>query len=379
MAWTSIWFNRERQGLALGIFGAGNAGAAVTSIGAPFILKWLTDDGANLDAWRTMPQIYAAALVVTAILFFFLTYSKKVEQSEGLTLTQRLAPLRNIRVWRFGLYYFLVFGGFVALAQWLVPYYVNVYSMTIATAGLMAAIFSLPSGVIRALGGWMSDRWGARTIMYLVLGTCVVSFLLLIVPRMAIQSPGEGVTAARSGTVTSVADDEIVVDERSYTLDPKGEATELDREEGTLVFPTASFWHEPVVVVGEEVKRKQLVARGVTNIYFQANVWIFTALVFVAGIAMGIGKAAVYKHIPVYFPGEVGVVGGMVGVLGGLGGFFSPVIFGYLLRFTGIWTTSWMFLAVVSVISLAWMNIVIQKMVRQRTTGIARHLEEVDN
>ena len=58
-----------------------------------------------------------------------------------------------------------------------------------------------------------------------------------------------------------------------------------------------------------------------TNIYFQANVWVFTALVFIIGIMMGIGKAAVYKHIPEYFPRDIGVVGGIVGVLGGLGGF----------------------------------------------------------
>jgi hypothetical protein len=66
-------------------------------------------------------------------------------------------PLGTVRVWRFGLYYFFVFGGFVALAQWLIPYYVNAYSMTVAMAGLLAAANSLPSGVIRAAGGWMSD------------------------------------------------------------------------------------------------------------------------------------------------------------------------------------------------------------------------------
>jgi|TARA_Y100000310_G_scaffold343015_1_gene448745 NNP family nitrate/nitrite transporter-like MFS transporter len=378
IAYTSVWFSRERQGTALGIFGAGNAGAALTSMGAPIILKALTDDGANLDGWRTLPQMYAALLAITGVIFFALTTTKKVENIQGHTITQRLAPLRNLRVWRFGLYYFLVFGGFVALAQWLVPYYVSTYSMTVATAGLMAAIFSLPSGVIRALGGWMSDNWGARTVMYWVLGTCVISFLFLIVPRMDIQSPGEGITAARSGTVTSVSASEIVVDQRSYQLNPKKPNALADREnEGVLVFPTSSFWHEPVVQPGDEVSKKELLARGVTNIFFQANVWIFTGLVFVAGIAMGIGKAAVYKHIPDYFPDDVGVVGGMVGVLGGLGGFVCPVIFGYLLRATGIWTTSWMFLAILSAISLVWMHLVIQRMMRKSSPAVAERFEEM--
>lgn len=166
IAYTSLWFRKEHQGTALGIFGIGNAGSAVTSMGAPIMLAWLTHHGEHLEAWRTLPRLYAASLVVMAILFFALTENRRVEHSQSFTLAQRLAPLAHMRVWRFGLYYFLVFGGFVALAQWLIPYYVNAYAMSVATAGLMAAIFSLPSGVIRALGGWMSDRWGARAVMY---------------------------------------------------------------------------------------------------------------------------------------------------------------------------------------------------------------------
>ena len=100
IAYTSVWFSRERQGTALGIFGAGNAGAALTSMGAPIILKALTDDGANLDGWRTLPQMYAALLAITGVIFFALTTTKKVENIQGHTITQRLAPLRNLRVWR---------------------------------------------------------------------------------------------------------------------------------------------------------------------------------------------------------------------------------------------------------------------------------------
>lgn len=375
IAYTSVWFRRERQGTALGIFGAGNAGAAVTSILAPVVLRALTDNGADIDGWRVLPQLYAAALVVTGILFFLFTHSRKVEHHEGQTLRERLAPLKYVRVWRFGLYYFLVFGGFVALAQWLIPYYVNVYTMTVASAGLMAAIFSLPSGLIRAFGGWLSDRFGARAIMYGVLGACVVALVFLSVPRMDIQSPGEGVMTGRPGTVVSVSPSEIVVDEQSYGLKPKPVNRSFDPDEDLLIFPTSEFWHEPVVDVGEDVKRRQLLARGVSRIFFQANIWVFTGLVFVVGIAMGIGKAAVYKHIPDYFPRDVGVVGGIVGVLGGLGGFVSPIIFGYLLQGTGIWTTTWMFLGVVAVASLIWMHWVIQRMERERNSGFNRRIE----
>ncbi|MEE8345705.1 MAG: MFS transporter, partial [Dehalococcoidia bacterium] len=295
IAYTSVWFRKEHQGTALGIFGAGNAGAALTVMGAPIVLDMLTNDGADLDGWRMLPRLYAVALVVTAVVFYFLTESRKVEQEQGMTLVQRLAPLKFVRVWRFGLYYFLVFGGFVTLAQWLVPYYVNVYSMSVATAGLMTAIFSFPSGVIRALGGWASDRFGARAVMYGVLGSSTILFVLLIVPRMDIRSPGEGVLALRSGTVTAVSRSEIVVGDKHYTLKPKDEVGLANEPEGTLVFPTSSSWHEPAVKVGDEVTKRQLLARGVTRIFFQANVWIFTGLVFLVGIVLGIGKAAVYK------------------------------------------------------------------------------------
>ncbi|MEE8349563.1 MAG: MFS transporter, partial [Acidobacteriota bacterium] len=120
IAYTSVWFSRERQGTALGIFGAGNAGAALTAIFAPQLLNYLTVNGTNPEGWRTMPKLYAAGLLTMAVVFFFATFYRRVEGGESKTLTERLQPLKEVRVWRFGMYYFLVFGGFVALSQWLI-------------------------------------------------------------------------------------------------------------------------------------------------------------------------------------------------------------------------------------------------------------------
>lgn len=378
IAYTSVWFKPERQGTALGIFGAGNAGAALTSMGAPFVLRWLTNGGENVEAWRNLPRFYCACLVLMAVLFVLGTYHKKVDDSHITHFRQRLAPLRHMRVWRFGLYYFLVFGGFVALAQWLIPYYVNAYTMPLATAGLMAAIFSLPSGVIRALGGYMSDHWGARRVMYWVLGTCLVCCALLVIPRMAVESPGKGVMAKRGGTVTHVSEEEISVGDTVYPLQvSRAKAiTEKQKADDVLILPTVAKWQEPIVKEGDQVVKKQLLARGVTKIFFQANVWIFTALVFIVGIMMGIGKAAVYRHIPDYFPKEVGVVGGIVGVLGGLGGFICPIIFGYLLEYTGVWTTCWMFFALLSGVCLWWMHHVIQSMLHKAAPELFGRIDE---
>lgn len=379
IAYSSVWFPKEQQGTALGIFGMGNAGSALTSLLAPTLLKSLTHGGTFPEGWRNLPKIYAASLVLTTLLFFLFTHSRKVLHGHEKTLMERLSPLKDIRVWRFGLYYFLVFGGFVALAQWLIPYYVSAYAMSITMAGLMASIFSLPSGVIRALGGYLSDKFGARRVMYWVLGSCLACSVLLIVPRMDIYSPGGGVMTLAGGTVSQVTETTVTVSgvtTTNYPYKQKLENAHPETDESVLIFPTAKFWQEPVVKVGDVVKKKQLLAKGITHIYFQANVWIFTFLVFVVGIMMGIGKAAVYKHIPDYFPLEVGVVGGIVGVLGGLGGFFGPIIFGTLLKSTGIWTTCWMFFALLSLICLVWMHWVIQKMMREKVPSLMIRIED---
>lgn len=353
IAFTAVWYPREKQGTALGIFGAGNAGAALTTVLAPTLLNRLTDDGANLEGWRKLPMIYAAVLVGMGLVFLVLSKNKK-PVSSGKTLRQQLAPLRNVRVWRFGLYYFLVFGCFVAFSQWLVPYFVNVYYLPLVTAGVLAALFSFPSGVIRAAGGWMSDKWGARRVMFWVLvWSCLISFAM-IVPKMEILSPGRGIMATRSGTVTAVTSDSITVGSERYALVPKP-TTFVDLDSTLLVFPTKEVWQEPAVTVGQTIERRDLLAKGVTRIFFQANVWIFSILVVLLGSIWGIGKAAVYKYIPDYYPEEVGVVGGIVGVLGGLGGFSCPILFGYLLEGTGLWTSCWMFMFALSVVCLLWL------------------------
>lgn len=372
IAYTSVWYPKRWQGRALGIFGAGNAGAALTTLFAPTMLNYFTDDGANLEGWRTLPLVYAGVLFLMAILFLLLSENKKPEQSNK-SIPVLLAPLKDIRVWRFGLYYFLVFGCFVAFSQWLVPYFVNVYYMPLVTAGILAALFSFPSGVIRALGGWISDKVGGRTVMYWVLGSSVLLCFFLIVPKMQISSPGKGIMATSGGTVTLVTDTEIVVNEKSYSL-TKSTNKFKDVDERVMIFPSKDVWQESVVNVGDLVKKKQLLAKGVTLIYFQANVWVFAVLVILIGSIWGIGKAAVYKHIPDYYPDQVGVVGGMVGVLGGLGGFVCPIIFGYLLEGTGLWTSCWIFMFFLSAICLIWMHQVIQKMLYDRHPEIMKNI-----
>ena len=387
IAFTSVWYPKRLQGTVLGIFGAGNAGAAVTTMLTPTLLKKLTDNGANLEGWRTLPVIYAAALLAMGILFLFFTENKKPADNNK-SISALLSPLKNIRVWRFGLYYFLVFGCFVAFSQWLVPYFVNVYYLPLVSAGFLAALFSLPSGVVRVLGGWMSDKWGARKVMYWVLSASIVISFMLIVPKMEIFSPGMGIMAKSDGIIISASDSLITVAKEGHTtsintgtifeyrLIPK--SNKLDNVDSqVLIFPAKEIWQEPVVNIDDKIKKKQLLARGMTRIYFQANVWIFAGLLILIGSIWGIGSAAVYKHIPDYFPGEVGIVGGMVGVLGGLGGFFCPILFGYLLEGTGLFTSCWMFILFLSCLCLFWMHMVIQKLMREEAPELIKQIEPI--
>lgn len=377
IAYTSVWYPKKWQGTALGTFGAGNAGAALTTLLAPTLLINFTNHGQNIEQWRMLPKIYALVLVIMAIVFIIFAVNKKPE-TEAKPIKQILQPLGNIRVWRFGLYYFLVFGCFVAFSQWLVPYFVNVYGASLVVAGLFASLFSLPSGIIRALGGWMSDKWGARKVMLRVFLWSILFSALLIFPKMDIFTPGKGVTALKDGTVSFVSDTLLKVNDKEYVV--KGKLGVIDEaKEKNAIFPSKKGWQTPVVQVGDEVKKKQLLAQGTTHIHFSASMWVYAVLVLIIGIVWGIGKASVYKFIPDYFPDSVGVVGGMVGVIGGLGGFVCPIIFGYLLEWTGFWTSCWILMLIISIICFIWMRRVVAAIAHKYSPHIAEDIEYKNN
>jgi len=357
------------------------------------VLRALTRGGENPDGWRWLPVIYGAVLVVMAVAFWLLTQTRIVDGGRTKTLAKQLAPLADVRVWRFGFYYFLVFGAFVALAQWLVPYYVQAYGLTLAAAGLYASIFSFPSGVIRAVCGWVSDRIGARASLYWTFAMCGAFSLLLVFPEMLVRTPGAGLIARTPGVVEKVDGAELHVRNPKsgavavYRLsEPRGTSPDdAKRAGGFMPLPVvhsemawAGVAENGVArpfQTGDKIAPKQLLAAGTTTVYFQANVHVFTVIVLLLGLAMGLGKAAVFKHIPTYFPNDVGAVGGLVGVIGGLGGFFCPILFGMMLDATGIWTTCWMFLAALSAACLLWMHLVVRKIMKNEAPALLHRIE----
>ncbi|MGO7210309.1 nitrate/nitrite transporter [Rhizobium ruizarguesonis] len=287
VAYVSPFFPAEKQGTALGIFGAGNVGAAVTKFAAPFVLlAW---------GWQAVAEIWAVCLALMAIVFWFTTtddpaYRLRRERRVATkSFAEEFAPLQNVQVWRFSLYYFFAFGGFVALSLWLPRYLVGVYGFNLETAGMIAAAYSIPGSIFRAFGGVLSDKKGARSVMYTMLAVSAVATLILSLPA---ASPGTGP------------------------------------------------------------------AFGITPV-------IFIVVIFVLGFFMSLGKAAVYKHIPAYYPENVGAVGGIVGMMGGLGGFILPIAFGLLKDMTGLWSSCFLLLFAIVVISLIWMHLSVKQLSRQ--------------
>ena len=370
IAFTSVWYPKNWQGRALGIFGMGNAGAALTTFLAPTLLKSLTNNNENLDGWRWLPIIYGCVILLMGLIFLFFTKNKKAAQAPK-SMHEMLTPLKSTRVWRFGLYYFLVFGLFVAFSQWLLPYYINVYSTTLILGGMLASAFSLPSGVIRALGGYLSDKFGARAVMHWVLLSSLIIGGLLMLPKMEILTPGKGVAAKKNTTVEKVEGNAITL--------ATGEVIQLTEKpeikDGNYILPKSYSWQEALVKENQQVKKKEVLAQGQTLIKFEAHLWVYTILVILIGIMWGIGKAAVYKYIPEYFPNEVGIVGGMVGLIGGLGGFIGPILFGYLLDFTGLWTSSWIFVFLTSAVCLYWMHRTINKLNKKAAPELQDKIE----
>jgi NNP family nitrate/nitrite transporter-like MFS transporter len=163
IAWNSAWYGRERQGFALGVFGAGNVGASVTKllIGPPIIARhgrpatyfgilpgWLADLPRDLrrrcwSSWR--PHLPSSS-------------PPRPDGRRGKPIREMLAPLKHVRVWRFSLYYAAVFGAYVALSAWLPKYYVDNFGVELQQSPPAHRDLHLPGVAAAPVGGWFSDR-----------------------------------------------------------------------------------------------------------------------------------------------------------------------------------------------------------------------------
>jgi NNP family nitrate/nitrite transporter-like MFS transporter len=273
------WFPKTKQGFAMGVYGAGNSGAAVNKFVAPVLIVAF--------GWTIVPQVYAAVMLGAALLFWLFSYHNPDHLvANKLTFSEQLKTLKDPRVLRYCQYYSIVFGGYVALSLWMVQYYVGEFGLDIRVAALLAACFSLPGGVLRAIGGWLSDKFGAHQVTWWVMWVSWICLFLLSYPQ---------------------------TDFTIYTT------------------------------------------TGPQTFYIGLNVYAFTGLMFILGIAWAFGKASVFKYIGDEYPNNIGAISGIVGLAGGLGGFILPIMFGALLDYTGIRSSAFMLMYGVVWVSLIWM------------------------
>ena len=186
IAWNAAWASRQKQGFALGTFGAGNVGASVTKLIGPALITLVPAagilGGRIPGGWRIVPVLYAVLLLVTAAVVWLAAPAHDRTPGSGRPLRAMLAPLRQVRTWRFGLYYVGVFGAYVAFSLWLPSYYKNVFHLSLAKSALLTAFFIFPASLLRPVGGWLSDRFGARPVTYAVFVMMLLASMMLAAP-----------------------------------------------------------------------------------------------------------------------------------------------------------------------------------------------------
>ncbi|MBN3792092.1 nitrate/nitrite transporter [Burkholderia sp. Ac-20353] len=168
------FFPPQRRGLAMGVFGAGTCGAAVNLFVTPLLL--------SAYGWRFVPRVYAVALLVTAVIFWFASAPDPGAGKKSGSWVESFKVLRDPRVWRLCQYYSITFGGFTALSLWIPQYLKAEYGMTLVAASAFAAGFSLPGSVLRALGGALADRFGAHAVTWWGLWVAWISLFVLAYP-----------------------------------------------------------------------------------------------------------------------------------------------------------------------------------------------------
>ena len=194
----AYWNPMRKQGTALGVFaGFGNAGAGAFTLLVPFMVAALTLPGAYL-VWIALVGL---AFVLVAVFaqnapYFQLRADHGLDQAEAERAARELGQeafprgsmfpalmeaARAWRTWALVSTYFVSFGGFLALTAWLPTYWYTFHELPITTAGVLAAVFGILTGLIRVPGGQLADRIGGEPANMLAFGSALVGALLLTV------------------------------------------------------------------------------------------------------------------------------------------------------------------------------------------------------
>jgi NNP family nitrate/nitrite transporter-like MFS transporter len=167
----SRWYPASRQGMALGLYGMGMGGTVIAGLTAPRIA----------DRWGlSAPFIFGIVLLAAMTVIFWL-FARDAPVPRPPAAGGFLSPLKVFRerpaAWAPTFYYFVVFGGFVAMFAYLPKLLTSVHDLDKPDAAARAAGFALVAVIGRPLGGWLADRVGAD----IVLRTSFVAGALLAV------------------------------------------------------------------------------------------------------------------------------------------------------------------------------------------------------
>lgn len=269
------WFPPERQGMALGIYGVGNLGTAISAFLAPRVAEGA---GVSMAFWMFLP-----ALVALAIIFWLVGRDAPGPRPPRLSLGERLAIFqRRPLAWVLALFYFVTFGGFVAIGAYLPTLLVDAYSLDRADAGTRAAGFVIVATIMRPVGGTVADRMSSTTLLNVIFA--IVALLAIV---LAFEPGIIGITVAFLGIAAMV----------------------------------------------------------------------------------GLGNGVIFKLVAAYFAREAGTVTGLVGAAGGLGGFFPPLLMGFVNDTTGSYAVGFMLLSEVALVCLIINLLALQQRARQLMPG----------
>lgn len=175
VAFVSGWYPPERQGIALGVYGAGNVGQSLAAFGAPVLFAY--------TGFRNTFWAFAVLLALWAVVFIL--FAKDAPRTAApKTLGQMMRPLGDRMSWVLSFFYFLTFGGFVAMGIYLPMFLTEMFKLTPQDAGMRTAGFVLLATGMRPVGGWLSDKVGGLTILLWIFPFVTAMAILLTVPGM---------------------------------------------------------------------------------------------------------------------------------------------------------------------------------------------------
>ena len=189
VGFVSGWYPPERQGTVLGIYGAGNIGQSLAAFGAPLLVILLGNEAWGFWAFALLAFVWLA-------LFVFLAENSP-RRGAAKHFSDFVRPLRERMSWVLSLYYFLTFGGFVAMAVYLPILLTETFGLSLPDAGLRTAGFVVLATAMRPVGGWLADRLGGERILLWVFPITGLMAVFMACPLMITFTVGAlGMAAA---------------------------------------------------------------------------------------------------------------------------------------------------------------------------------------